>query len=155
MEIHEQPGPILLLAGPGTGKTYRIAQRIKFLCETDSISRENVAVITFTSAAARNMHERISNSSKPEIYTPPDLQPKLICTMHSLGFKIISENSDFLGYGESIAVVSLDSARSTLIGDAAQLSGLGRNEAFDTVQCRQYGDCRPVDEPKCKICDKV
>jgi len=58
MEIHEQDGPILLLAGPGTGKTYHIAQRIKYLCETQSIPRENVAVITFTAAAARNMHER-------------------------------------------------------------------------------------------------
>ena len=154
MEIHEQPGPILLLAGPGSGKTYRIAQRIKFLCETNSISRDNVTVITFTSAAARNMHERISNSSKPEIYTPPNLQPKLICTMHSLGFKIISENSDFLGYDESIKVISSDSARSTLIGDAAQLCGFSRDEAYNTVQCRQYGDCQPVDEPKCKICDK-
>jgi DNA helicase-2/ATP-dependent DNA helicase PcrA len=154
MEIYEQPGPILLLAGPGTGKTYRIAQRIKFLCETNSIPRENVTVITFTAAAARNMHERISNSSKPEIYTPPNLQPKLIRTMHSLGFKIISENSDFLGYDESIKVISSDSARSTLIGDAAQLSGFKRDEAYNTIQCRQYGDCQPEDDTKCEICTK-
>jgi len=154
MEIHEQPGPILLLAGPGTGKTYRIAQRIKYLCENSSIPSENVTVITFTAAAARNMHERISNSSKPEIYTPPNLQPKLICTMHSLGFKIIRENSDFLGYDESIKVINSDSTRNTLIGDAAQLSGFKRDEAYNTVQCRQYGDCQPEDDPKCKICTK-
>lgn len=154
MEIHEQDGPILLLAGPGTGKTYRIAQRIKYLCETQSIPRENVAVITFTSAAARNMHERISNSSKRDIYTPPSLQPKLICTMHSLGFKIVSENSEFLGYNESIQVLSSDSARSTLIGDATQLSGFKREEASNTVLCRQFGNCQPSDEPKCIICSK-
>jgi DNA helicase-2/ATP-dependent DNA helicase PcrA len=154
MEIHEQDGPILLLAGPGTGKTYRIAQRIKYLCETQAIPRENVAVITFTAAAARNMHERISDSSKPNIYTHPNLQPKLICTMHSLGFKIIGENSEFLGYDESIKVLSSDSARSTLIGDATQLSGFNREESTDTVLCRQYGNCQQSEEPKCIICHK-
>lgn len=154
MEIHEQNGPILLLAGPGTGKTYRIAQRIKYLCEAQSIPRENVTVITFTSAAARNMHERISNFSKRDIYTPPILQPKLICTMHSLGFKIIGENSEFLGYDESIQVLSSDSARSSLIGDATQLSGFKREESSNTVLCRQYGNCQPSDEPKCIICSK-
>ena len=154
MEIHEQTGPILLLAGPGTGKTYRIAQRIKYLCETKSIPRENVTVITFTAASARNMHERISNSSKPAIYTPPDLQPKLICTMHSLGFKIISENAEYLGYDDSIQVLSTDSARSTLVGDATQLTGFKREEAQNTVLCRQYGKCQPSDEPKCAICNK-
>jgi superfamily I DNA/RNA helicase len=154
MEIHEQKGPILLLAGPGTGKTYRIAQRIKFLCEKESIPRDNVTVITFTSAAARNMHERISNSSKPIIYTPPVLQPRLICTMHSLGFKIIGENSNHLGYSESIQVLSSDVAKSTLIQDASQLSGHERDQAVDTIYCRQHGRCRPVDEPKCSICSK-
>lgn len=154
MEIHEQPGPILLLAGPGTGKTYRIAQRIKHLCETKSIPRENVTVITFTAAAARNMHERISNSSKPAIYTPPSMQPKLICTMHSLGFKIISENAEYLGYDDSIQVLSSDSARNTLVGDATQLSGFKREEAHDTILCRQYGKCHPSDESKCIICNK-
>jgi superfamily I DNA/RNA helicase len=154
MEIHEQPGPILLLAGPGTGKTYRIAQRIKFLCETKSVPRENITVITFTSAAARNMHERISNSSKPSIYTPPSLQPKLICTMHSLGFKIISENGEYLGYDDSIKLLSSDAARTTLIRDASQLAGFKRNNAFETISCRQNGKCQPTDEPKCTICKK-
>jgi len=154
MEIHEQTGPILLLAGPGTGKTYRIAQRIKYLCETNSIPRDKITIITFTAAAARNMHERISNSSKPEIYTPPDKQPKLICTMHSLGFKIISENADDLGYNDSIQVLNSDSTRNTLIEDAAQLSGFKRKEAQNTILCRQYGRCEPANEPKCVICNK-
>lgn len=154
MEIHEQTGPILLLAGPGTGKTYCIAQRIKYLCETKSIPRENVTVITFTAAAARNMHERISNSSKPDIYTPPGIQPKLICTMHSLGFKIISENAEYLGYDDSIQVLSTDLARGTLVGDATQLTGFKREEAQNTVLCRQYGKCQSSDEPKCTICNK-
>src|SRR4030042_785268 len=106
MEIHEQPGPILLLAGPGTGKTYRLAQRIKYLTDQESIERDNIAVITFTSAAARNMHERISDSTKTETFTPPKKQPKLICTMHSLGFKIIAENPQYFGYKDPIQVLN-------------------------------------------------
>ena len=51
------PGPVLLLAGPGTGKTYQLAKRIKFLVENEQIGAQpnEIAVITFTKEAARNM----------------------------------------------------------------------------------------------------
>lgn len=152
MEIHEEEGPILLLAGPGTGKTYRIAQRIKFLSEKEHVDRDNVTVITFTAAAARNMHERISDASKPDIFTPHDKQPRLICTMHSLGFKIISENAAYFGYSDTIKVLNSDTTRNSLIEDAAQTCGFERADAKETIFCRQNGNCKQSSENKCKIC---
>ena len=152
MEIHEQDGPILLLAGPGTGKTYRIAQRIKFLTENKLIDRDKITVITFTTAAARNMRERISDASKPDIYTPTEKQPRLICTMHSLGLKIVSENAAYFGYRDSIKVLNSDPARNTLIEDSAQTCGFERHDAKETIGCRQNGNCIESAERKCKIC---
>ena len=60
-DIHELSGPLLLLAGPGTGKTYRLGKRIKFLVEEIEVPPENITVITFTAAAAKNMRDRIHN----------------------------------------------------------------------------------------------
>lgn len=154
MEIHEETGPLLLLAGPGTGKTYRLAQRIKYLCVEKSVSQENITVITFTNAAAKNMKERISDSSAVPIFTPPEKQPKLICTIHSLGFKIIGENAKYLGYKNQIRVLEPDAVKDQLIEDAAYLTGFKREEAKNTISCRQNGKCQPSDVPKCKICKK-
>ena len=56
----EHPGPILLLAGPGTGKTWQLAHRIQFLLQEQGASPDEIAVITFTNEAARNMREALT-----------------------------------------------------------------------------------------------
>jgi ATP-dependent exoDNAse (exonuclease V) beta subunit len=73
-ELHTLMGPALLLAGPGTGKTYQLAKRIKYLIEEENVPPDSITVITFTSAAARNMRDRISDDSKPELHVPYTLQ---------------------------------------------------------------------------------
>jgi len=45
----EFPGPVLLFAGPGTGKTFQLAHRVKFLLDVHGATPEDIAVITFTS----------------------------------------------------------------------------------------------------------
>lgn len=149
-DFYKMPGPLLLLAGPGTGKTYQLATRIKYLIEEENVSSENITVITFTDAAARNMHERISDSSKAELFIPPDKQP-LICTMHSLGFKIIRDKAQDLGLGENIRVVYSDKLRNILIGDAAQLSGFSRDFGKEVAKYRQSGVHNPSDERVTKV----
>ena len=152
--LHKMPGPLLLLAGPGTGKTHRLAKRIKYLVEDKSVSPENITVITFTASAARNMHEKISDSTNTELYIPPEKQPKMICTMHSFGYRILREKASALGLKNDIGVVYSDSLRNILVGDAAQLAGFKRKEGNETAKCRQYGNCKPVSERKCSICEK-
>jgi DNA helicase-2/ATP-dependent DNA helicase PcrA len=149
--LHKLSGPILLLAGPGTGKTYRLGKRLKFLVEEKNIPPNNITVITFTAASAKNMRDRISDDSKPDLYIPYNCQPKLICTMHSLGYKMLRENSIKIGYQEYIEVI-FDNMQKIIMGDAAQLSGFSRNQSYETFQCRQVGKCIPSNEPKCLIC---
>jgi DNA helicase-2/ATP-dependent DNA helicase PcrA len=153
-ELHKIPGPLLLLAGPGTGKTYRLAKRIKYLVEEEGIAPENITVITFTTSAARNMHERISDPSKEELFILYDKQPKMICTMHSLGFEILREKVFNPGLKENIRVVYSDRLRDILVGDAAQLAGFSRFDSKETAKCRQSGNCNASDEQKCKICEQ-
>ena len=55
--IHER-GPALILAGPGSGKTFTITMRTKYLIDNLHIKEENILVVTFTKAAAAQMKER-------------------------------------------------------------------------------------------------
>ena len=152
-KTHELPGPILLLAGPGTGKTTRLAKRIKYLVEDQNVSPQNIVVITFTTAAAKNMRDKISDITKPDLYLTSKNQPQLIKTMHSLGYMILKENPSAFGLEDTISVVTTDKLRNILIGDAAQIAGYDRADSIDTINCRQYGNCVSSDEKKCHICE--
>ena len=94
----EYPGPILLLAGPGTGKTWQLAMRVKYLVEDLGINHDEIGIITFTIEAARNMRERLA---KDDIAIPPNKVPSLICTMHSLGNSIVGSSPEVFGLPES------------------------------------------------------
>jgi superfamily I DNA/RNA helicase len=152
--LHALPGPALLLAGPGTGKTHCLGRRIKYLVEEQKVSPDKITVITFTAAAARNMRDRISDETRQDLFLPYSSQPHLICTMHSLGYGIIRECANELGLGQPVRVVADDELRTVLVGDAAQLCGLPRATGEEAVSCRQSGRCKREDSPKCAICDK-
>lgn len=56
--IKHENGALLVLAGPGSGKTYTIIQRILHLIEKSNVDPASILVITFTKAAAREMKQR-------------------------------------------------------------------------------------------------
>lgn len=152
-DLHTKPGPLLFLAGPGTGKTYRLAKRIKYLVETKGVPPEEITVITFTAAAARNMRQRISDAEKPELFLPFKQQPKCIRTMHSLGYGILKEDPNSPGFKEAAVLDSL-AVQTILMEDAAQLGGYMRGDAPLAGDCRRCGNCTPCDCAKCKICEQ-
>lgn len=110
-------GPTLLLAGPGTGKTYQIAKRIQYLTSEKNISPDEITVITFTTEAAASMRSKIAEEG-PE-YIEADKRPGRISTMHSLGFAIISENPSLVGLRSNINIVDDQELRKILMKDAA------------------------------------
>lgn len=142
------PGPLALVAGPGSGKTTRMARRIKHLIEDRGADPEGITVITFTREAARNMKERLTPPAKagmPDVTLPLERHPPNICTMHSLGWKIIGENAVRLGMSQGYRLLP-PHLRMVLFEDAARLCGsdgaLGRQCADQKSKMGQPTDDR-------------
>lgn len=152
-DIHKKSGPLLLLAGPGTGKTYRLGKRIKYLTEEKGVSPEEITVITFTAAATKNMREKISDEAKTELYIEPSLQPKSIRTMHSLGYLILQDENSKLDF-DCHYVITDSNLQKILYGDAAQIAGFEREQGKEAMWCRQSGNCNLSEDVKCKICQQ-
>lgn len=94
-------GPMLVLAGAGSGKTKVLTSRIAYLIE-NGVSVNNILAITFTNKAAKEMKEReiklIGNDAK-------SIQ---ISTFHSLGLRILKENYARLGYKSNFVILDSD-----------------------------------------------
>lgn len=73
-------GAMLVLAGPGSGKTFVVTQRIKYLIEQHHVKPEDILVITFTKAAAEEMQERFAKLSAGKC------NPVYFGTFHSVFF---------------------------------------------------------------------
>jgi uncharacterized protein (TIGR00375 family) len=83
-------GPLLIIAGPGTGKTKTLVERVVYLITERSVPPESILSITFSNRAAREMAERIEVLlSEKKIQERPE-----ITTFHKLGLKIIIENHE-------------------------------------------------------------
>jgi DNA helicase-2/ATP-dependent DNA helicase PcrA len=130
-EIVQIENPILLLAGPGMGKTYALAYKIKHLVCSKKVNPHEISVITFTNEAAINMRRRISSKEDQKIYVEQNLQPDVICTMHKLGNRIVKDNRSKLGLGSGFKVLSSGYLKKILMQDCAQIIGAKRKEADD------------------------
>ena len=82
-------GPMLVLAGPGSGKTLVITKRIQYLIEEYKISPEHILVITFTKAAALEMQKRFVSMSNDKCY------PVHFGTFHAIFFHILKQTYSF------------------------------------------------------------
>ena len=104
-------GPLLVLAGAGSGKTRVITQKIVHLIEHCGYAPKEIAAITFTNKASREMQERVSNLMRDN----PALKGKptkglTIATFHSLGLQILRQEAALLGYKPQFSI--LDSSDS-------------------------------------------
>jgi DNA helicase-2/ATP-dependent DNA helicase PcrA len=81
--ISHNKGPMMVLAGPGSGKTFVITERIHYLIEKHHVNPSEILVITFTKAAAKEMENRFRKKSDGKIH------PVSFGTFHSFFFKIL------------------------------------------------------------------
>jgi DNA helicase II / ATP-dependent DNA helicase PcrA len=96
--VGEIDGPLLLLAGAGTGKTRTVTCRIAHMLEK-GILPEHILAVTFTNKAASEMKERISG-----MISKKSADAMTVCTFHSLCVKILRGGIDRLGYKKNFAI---------------------------------------------------
>lgn len=91
-------GPLLILAGAGTGKTHTLNARVSYLIEKKGVSPESILLLTFTNDAAGEMKERIGNDDV------------MACTFHSFCVRMLRQYGDHIGMSRGFTVISDDDA---------------------------------------------
>lgn len=101
-------GPLLLMAGAGSGKTRVLTHRIAYLIEEKNVNPWNILAITFTNKAAREMKERVSQllgSGGEDVW---------VSTFHSMCVRILRRDVDRIGYSKNFTIID-SSEQNTLM----------------------------------------
>jgi len=100
--VKQTEGPVLILAGAGSGKTTTIISRLAYLIETVGIPASNTLTLTFTNKAAKEMKERSLNMISTSAYPP------LLCTFHKFGLLFLKFNIHLLKRANNFVVIDTD-----------------------------------------------
>lgn len=124
--INHVEGPLLVLAGAGSGKTRIVTYRIAHLISLGVPSSEIVA-LTFTNKAAEEMAKRVQKLCHQKV---------LCCTFHSFGARILRESIETLGYSSNFTVFDEDEVEKVL---KECFESLGVKEDKQTLKNIRYG----------------
>ena len=117
--IEHGAGPLMVLAGPGSGKTFVITHRIKYLIEGPGINPAHILVVTFSRAAAKEMKDRFEKLCSKSLVT--------FGTFHSVFFNLLKT-----AYGFGSEQIASDELRYTLIKELIKRNSI-ENEDINTL----------------------
>ncbi len=95
-------GPLLILAGAGSGKTKVLTTKVAYLIEENGVSPYNILAITFTNKAAKEMKDRLFSLIG-------DVSKHIqVSTFHSFGLRLLRDNATLLGYDRNFVIMDSD-----------------------------------------------
>ena len=106
--VYHTEGPLLILAGAGSGKTRVLTHRIAYLIDEKGVNPWNILAITFTNKAAGEMRERVDDIvgfGSEQIW---------VSTFHSACVRILRRFADFLGYERNFVIYDTDDSKSVI-----------------------------------------
>jgi superfamily I DNA/RNA helicase len=109
-------GPVLILAGAGSGKTRTLVYRIVHLIREQRVDPACIVAVTFTNKAAGEMRERVRD------FAPDDARRVTISTFHALGVRILREHGERLGLPKRFAIYSAGDQLGALRTACAEIS---------------------------------
>ncbi len=104
--VEETEGPLLILAGAGSGKTRVIAYRIAYLIEARQVPPENILAVTFTNKAADQMKERVGKLLAGQLKLRPGAPH--VSTFHSFCVSVLRRHIERLGYSRDFTIYDDD-----------------------------------------------
>ena len=122
-------GPLLVLAGAGSGKTRVITQKIIYLIQEEQVAPQHIAAVTFTNKAAREMKSRIGQRLAGR-----SGRGLMVSTFHRLGLQILRRELPRLGYGPSFTVIDPGDSLALLRGLLRE--GNGPADLVEAIQAR-------------------
>lgn len=102
-------GPLLVLAGAGSGKTSVITQKIAHLVSRRNLPAAKIAAITFTNKAAREMRERVG-----KLVSGAAAEALTVCTFHAMGLKFLQIEHAKLGLKRGFSILDADDGESII-----------------------------------------
>ncbi|NUO80018.1 UvrD-helicase domain-containing protein [candidate division KSB1 bacterium] len=97
-------GPILILAGAGSGKTRVLTHRIAYLIEHHKVAPETILAVTFTNKASQEMRERVSQLLRLPLAPPHSSKGLWIGTFHSICTRILRADAERLGFSRQFSI---------------------------------------------------
>jgi DNA helicase-2/ATP-dependent DNA helicase PcrA len=151
--VNNFESPTLVLAGPGTGKTHLLADRIKRLLDNGA-DRKTIMVLTFGTDANQHMINKLTDPN--ESFNIKLFELPYVSTMHSLGYRIVQEKPhDVNLLKTNLEVQDDENVKKLMYRDAAFMLGFAEGDDKKALECKQLGHCREnPEEKKCKICRK-
>ena len=128
--VHYIDGPLLVLAGAGSGKTRVITEKIVHLVRNCGISPKSIAAVTFTNKAAREMKQRVESTM-----SEAEGQGLRISTFHTLGLNILRQEHKRLGYKTGFSIFDAQDA-SQLLRELMRKDPLADTALVDALQWR-------------------
>jgi len=115
-------GPVLIIAGPGSGKTKVLTHRIAYIIGKGKINPTNILAVTFTNKAAQEMKNRVGAllketvyANNPKIHPAPfekggvsNIQYPVIGTFHNICVRILRQEAEAVGYKKSFVIYDGD-----------------------------------------------
>ena len=105
--VRHTDGPLLIIAGAGSGKTRVLTYRIAYLVEECGVAPYNILAITFTNKAAGEMKERVAGIT-------PDGYQVWVSTFHSMCVRILRRFAESLGFTRDFAIYDTDDCKSVM-----------------------------------------
>ncbi|MES9970183.1 MAG: DNA helicase Rep [Candidatus Thiodiazotropha sp.] len=121
-------GPLLVLAGAGSGKTRVITAKIAHLIKACGMDPKSITAVTFTNKAAREMKQRVAGILGKDINGGP-----AISTFHTLGLNIMRQEVKQLGYKPGFSIFDQQDSE-TLLKELLHRENLGDESAFNPIQ---------------------
>ena len=127
--VNHLDGPLLVLAGAGSGKTRVITRKIAYMVGERGIAPANIAAVTFTNKAAREMKARVA-----ELLSADRAEGLTISTFHTLGLRILREEHARIGYKRGFTLFDAEDSLALL----RELLKVERAEKAEVLERAQW-----------------